>query len=74
MNNEELYAQLKAILVDQFELDESAITPDADLYDRLELDSIDAVDLMVQLKKITGKRFHQTHSRMCVRSGTFWMP
>jgi acyl carrier protein len=56
MNNEELYAQLKAILVDQFELDESAITPDADLYDRLELDSIDAVDLMVQLKKITGKK------------------
>lgn len=56
MDTADLYEQLKAILVDQFELDESSITPDADLYDELELDSIDAVDLLVQLKNITGKK------------------
>jgi acyl carrier protein len=56
MNTEELYNQLKAILIDQFELDESSISPEADLYDELELDSIDAVDLLVQLKQITGKK------------------
>jgi acyl carrier protein len=56
MDNNDLYVQLKAILVDQFELDESVITPEADLYDKLELDSIDAVDLLVHLKQITGKK------------------
>lgn len=56
MNTSELYEQLKGILVDQFELDESSITPDANLYEELELDSIDAVDLLVQLKNITGKK------------------
>ena len=56
MDKNELYDQLKNILTDQFELDESSITPDANLYDELELDSIDAVDLLVQLKNITGKK------------------
>lgn len=56
MDTDNLYGQLKAILIDQFELDESSISPDADLYDELELDSIDAVDLLVQLKNITGKK------------------
>jgi acyl carrier protein len=56
MDKNELYDQLKNILVDQFELDESSISPDANLYDELELDSIDAVDLLVQLKNITGKK------------------
>ena len=56
MDTNELYEQLKRILVDQFELDEASITPDANLYEELELDSIDAVDLLVQLKNITGKK------------------
>ena len=56
MENDHLYSQLKTILMEQFELDESSISPDADLYDELELDSIDAVDLLVQLKNITGKK------------------
>ena len=56
MGNEDLYTELKAILIDQFELDESSISPDADLYDELELDSIDVVDLLVQLKQHTGKK------------------
>jgi acyl carrier protein len=56
METENLYGQLKDILIEQFDLDESSISPDADLYDELELDSIDAVDLLVQLKSITGKK------------------
>lgn len=56
MDTNELYEQLKGILIDQFELDESSITPDANLYEELELDSIDAVDLLVQLKNVTGKK------------------
>lgn len=56
MDTDHLYSQLKTILMEQFELDESSISPEADLYDELELDSIDAVDLLVQLKNITGKK------------------
>ena len=56
MNDDELYARIKDILVDQFEVDESAVSLEADLYQELEIDSIDAVDLLVQLKELTGKR------------------
>ena len=32
------------------------ITPDADLVDQLNLDSIDAIDLMVRIQEITGRK------------------
>ena len=56
MNNEELYARIRGILVDQFDVDEAAVSLDANLYEELEIDSIDAVDLLVQLKELTGKK------------------
>jgi acyl carrier protein len=56
MDNEEMYARIKSILVDQFEVDEAAVSLDANLYEELEIDSIDAVDLLVQLKELTGKK------------------
>jgi acyl carrier protein len=39
-----------------FELDRSRITLDANLYSDLDIDSIDAVDIAVRLKELTGKR------------------
>ncbi len=56
MDNDQLYSKIKDILVNQFEVDESLVTRDANLYEELEIDSIDAVDLMVRLKEMTGKR------------------
>ena len=56
MDNDEVYLRIKDILVDQFEVDESAVTMQANLYDELQLDSIDSVDLLVQLKVLTGKK------------------
>ncbi|HEX5055455.1 MAG TPA: acyl carrier protein [Gammaproteobacteria bacterium] len=53
---EEIFNELKHILIEIFEMDESAITPEAKLYEELDLDSIDAVDLVVKLQQITGKR------------------
>jgi acyl carrier protein len=44
------------ILHEMFELDKSKITPDTNLYSELDIDSIDAVDLAVKLKDLTGKR------------------
>ena len=51
-----IFEQLQIILVECFELDEESVTLDADLYGDLDIDSIDVVDLMVELKEITGKK------------------
>lgn len=56
MNDEELFLMLKEILVETFELEDSEITPESNLYEDLDLDSIDAVDLVVKLREQTGKR------------------
>lgn len=56
MDSDELFLRIKGILVDQFEVDPAAVTLDANLYEELEIDSIDAVDLLVQLKEMTGKK------------------
>jgi Acyl carrier protein len=51
-----VYHEVSALLVRLFEIDPAAITPEARLYEDLELDSIDAVDMIVQLQKKTGKK------------------
>lgn len=56
MDKEELFLEIKKILVDQFDIDESIISADANLYEELDIDSIDAVDLMVHIKELTGKK------------------
>ncbi|HEX2933153.1 MAG TPA: acyl carrier protein [Candidatus Binatia bacterium] len=53
---EEIYSQVVNILHEMFELDKARITPEANLYSDLDIDSIDAVDLAVKLKQLTGKR------------------
>jgi len=56
MDRKELYSRIRVILIDQFEVEESVISMDANLYEELEIDSIDAVDLLVQLKELTGRK------------------
>ncbi len=56
MTEQEIRDQVSEILVEQFEIDANAIQPQAHLYDDLGIDSIDAVDLIVRLKEITGLR------------------
>lgn len=52
----ELYAWVVDLLVEMFELDKADLTPESNLYADLDIDSIDAVDLAVKLKQLTGKR------------------
>lgn len=56
MQENDLYKEIRTFLVEQFEIEESTISLDADLGEELELDSIDAVDLMVHVKEVTGKK------------------
>lgn len=53
---EEIYAELEQILSEDFEIEAAAIRLDAHLYQDLDLDSIDAVDLVVKLRELTGKK------------------
>lgn len=54
MDKDTLYLKICGILVDQFDVEEASVSMDANLYEELEIDSIDAVDLLVQLKELTG--------------------
>jgi acyl carrier protein len=56
MNKEQLFLKIREILVSQFDVEESTVSMDANLYEELKFDSIDAVDLLVQLKELTGER------------------
>ncbi len=47
---------LRKVLAADFQIDPDAVTAEARLYDDLDIDSIDAVDLIVHLKEITGKK------------------
>lgn len=54
MTKDELFERIASILHDSFEIDRARIVPEARLYDDLDIDSIDAVDLIVQLKPLLG--------------------
>ncbi|MAQ19779.1 MAG: acyl carrier protein [Sandaracinus sp.] len=56
MTREEIYQSIVEILSDSFELDPDSIKPESTLYEELDLDSIDAVDIFVQLRDLTGRR------------------
>lgn len=54
--NTNVFDYLSKTLVDLFDVDPDAITPEARLYEDLDIDSIDAVDMVVELKRFTGRR------------------
>ncbi|MFL6671940.1 MAG: acyl carrier protein [Massilia sp.] len=56
MSRDELFVWVADLLAEMFELDRDALTRESNLYADLDIDSIDAVDLAVKLKQMTGKR------------------
>ncbi|MEG3134462.1 acyl carrier protein [Rouxiella sp. T17] len=56
MQKQDIYQQISDLMVKLFELDAADITPESRLYEDLDLDSIDAVDLVVHLQKSTGRK------------------
>jgi len=56
MNRNDIYNYIENILCKEFDIDRARIKPEANLYTDLEIDSIDAVDLLVYLKDYTGKK------------------
>jgi acyl carrier protein len=56
MGNQEIFGKLQELLVELFEIEPAKVTLEANLYKDLDIDSIDAVDLIIKLKEITGRR------------------
>lgn len=55
MTEQEIFEMVSSILVSEFEIDSDDIAPEVHLYQDLDIDSIDAVDLLVKLRAETGK-------------------
>ena len=56
MTKNDIFERIVKILGEAFDIDPATVTPQARLYEDLGIDSIDAVDLIVQLKPLVGKR------------------
>ena len=56
MDRNAIFETLSGYLRDMFEIPAEKISLDAKLYEDLVLDSIDAVDLVVKLQELTGKK------------------
>jgi len=54
MNQQEIINRINAFMVEDFEVDAEAITPDADLKATLDLDSLDYIDLVVAIEQNFG--------------------
>ena len=54
MEKQELIEKINAALADEFEVDESVITPEAPIKETLELDSLSLVDLVALIESNFG--------------------
>ena len=55
-SKEEIFEELKNILIEELEINEEDITLEANLFEDLDLDSIDTVDIAVRMQKFTDKK------------------
>ncbi len=56
MTQQEIFEKIQEMLANLFEIEKSEITLESKLFEELELDSIDAIDLVVKLQKTIGKK------------------
>lgn len=63
MTRDQIFLRVQNILVEMFELDEKSVTIDAHLVNDLGLDSIDAIDMVVKLQELIGKRVEESALR-----------
>ena len=54
-NRDEILQLISDIMQEMFEIKANEVTLEANLYEDLDFDSIDAVDMIVKLKEMTGK-------------------
>lgn len=67
-DQDEILAVLRQLLEEMFEINPLQVEPDT-TFRELDIDSIDAVDLMVRLHEITGKRIRPEEFKGIVTVG-----
>ena len=68
MQKNEIIAQVNEVFVEEFEIDAEALTPEAQIFQELGLDSLDIVDLIVALQKKFGVNFRSDERIREIRS------
>jgi acyl carrier protein len=63
VSKDEILARVRDIMAETFELDRERIVPGARLYEDLELDSIDALDMVVKLQELIARRVDEQELR-----------
>ena len=63
MTPQEIEHKIIAMMVETFELDEGSVTRNSRLYEDLELDSIDALDMVVKLQELMHRRVTEEEMR-----------
>ncbi|HGF3690194.1 TPA: acyl carrier protein [Acinetobacter baumannii] len=56
LSQEQVLTKLREWMEDLFEIEPETVQLDSNLYSDLDVDSIDAVDLIVKIKELTGKQ------------------
>jgi acyl carrier protein len=59
MTPDEILAYLQQTIAELFEIEVAQIHAESTVFDELDLDSIDAVDLVAKLQQFTGKRIEE---------------
>ena len=63
MSREQIFRSVRDMMAETFELDLDRITLEARLYEDLDLDSIDALDMVVKLQEIIHRRVDESELR-----------
>ena len=56
VTEQQIFDELKKVLTETFEIEADKIVPNAKIYEDLDIDSIDAVDLLVKLQPFIGTK------------------
>lgn len=56
LSSEQILDMLRSAFAELFEIDRARITPEARLGEDLEIDSIDAVDLIERVRRVIGRK------------------
>jgi acyl carrier protein len=63
MTEVQILAELRSMMVELFDIEAERVVPEARLVEDLDLDSIDAIDMVVKLQEMTGRRVAEDELR-----------
>jgi acyl carrier protein len=66
MTRAEIYQRVSGFIIEHFELEPDRVKPDTKFFEDLGLDSIDAVELVIDLEELTGARIEESDLRSIV--------